>query len=96
MATATGAEMRDPNRIDPMIERLRQVWKANPDLRLAQLICNATSLDDPYYIEDDELQKRLMQMPGAAPTAQTATDWCNCGAKTPQPQYHAFDCPARK
>jgi hypothetical protein len=21
--------------------------------------------------------------------------WCTCGAKTPDPQYHAYDCPAR-
>lgn len=22
--------------------------------------------------------------------------WCNCGAKTPQGQYHAITCPARR
>lgn len=23
-------------------------------------------------------------------------DWCNCGAKTPQGEYHASDCPANQ
>lgn len=26
--------------------------------------------------------------------AEKAANWCNCGTKTPQPEYHAFDCPA--
>lgn len=38
---------RDPERIDGLIERLRALWKANPDLRLGQLIMNCS--DDPYY-----------------------------------------------
>jgi uncharacterized protein YihD (DUF1040 family) len=32
--------MRDPNRIDEIIDWLRQEWKANPDWRLGQLIVN--------------------------------------------------------
>lgn len=30
--------MRDPNRIDPILARLRAAWIADPDLRLGQLI----------------------------------------------------------
>ena len=30
--------MRDPNRIDPILARLRAAWIASPDLRLGQLL----------------------------------------------------------
>lgn len=63
--------MRNPNRIDPMIEQLREFWHKNPDWRLAQLVCNAAregtdqpALNDPFYVEDDDLAlgiKRLDQ-----------------------------------
>lgn len=48
--------MRDPERIDRIIARLRVVWKQNPDLRLGQIIGNAFSYpfgNDPYYVEDE-------------------------------------------
>lgn len=53
--------MRDPNRIDPMIDFLRGYWKANPDLRLAQIIGNAFP-GDAYYVEDDELLRRMKEV----------------------------------
>lgn len=34
--------MRNPDRIDVIIEDLRKVWKASPDQRLTQLIMNHT------------------------------------------------------
>lgn len=47
--------MRDINRIDRILDRLKTLWKKYPDLRLGQLILNV--LQDPalYYIEDAEL-----------------------------------------
>ena len=47
--------MRDVNRINPILDRLKTIWRRNPDLRLGQLILNA--LRDPtlYYIEDEQL-----------------------------------------
>ncbi len=47
--------MRDINRIDLILDRLKILWKKYPDLRLGQLILNV--LQDPalYYIEDEEL-----------------------------------------
>ncbi len=33
--------MRNPDRIDPLIEQLRKFWKERPDLRLGQIIENA-------------------------------------------------------
>lgn len=38
--------------------RLLDVWKANPDLRLMQLIGNVFR-SDPYYIEDYEAIKAV-------------------------------------
>lgn len=47
--------MRDINRIDRILDRLKTLWKKYPDLRLGQLILNV--INDPalYYIEDEEL-----------------------------------------
>lgn len=56
--------MRDPQRIDTILELVRQVWVEQPDLRLGQLIFNAARMRDPelkdiYNIEDAVLQKGL-------------------------------------
>ncbi len=49
-----------------VIERVLAVWQKNPDLRLGQLLINATSgLDNDhtvrkmFYVEDDALAERL-------------------------------------
>lgn len=34
--------MRDPIRIDEVLEVIRIYWKQNPDLRLGQIVSNAT------------------------------------------------------
>ena len=52
--------MRDINRIDPILELVRELWTACPDLRLGQLIQNAAVIsgwktNDVFYIEDDQL-----------------------------------------
>ena len=48
--------MRDINRIDVFCDRLKKVWKENPDQRFFQLINNIMSCygSDMYYIEDNE------------------------------------------
>jgi len=52
--------MRDPKRIEPILSLIREIWTNHPDLRLTQLIMNALNINyDPYYIEDDDLQKGL-------------------------------------
>lgn len=64
--------MRDPKRIDAILATLGEAWKANPDMRLGQLlVCAATPVGahsfqrDLFYIEDDEtlrgLQTRFTQ-----------------------------------
>ena len=52
--------MRDPERIDVIIEKLRAVWKKNPDLRITQLLwALARSNYTFFYVEDDFVEKRL-------------------------------------
>jgi uncharacterized protein YihD (DUF1040 family) len=58
--------MRDPARIDEMLELLREVWLLQPDLRLGQLIYNAArmrdaDLEDVFSIEDGSLRKGLVR-----------------------------------
>lgn len=57
--------MRDPDRINKILDDLEEYWKENPDLRLAQIIGNAGQENgydkDPYYMEDDELLSYLNQ-----------------------------------
>ena len=47
--------MRDVNRIDKVLDEIKAIWKANPDLRLGQLLLNVVRDPALYFIEDDEL-----------------------------------------
>jgi hypothetical protein len=51
---------RSPERITPLIERLKTVWQAdqNYHLRLGQLIMNVYR-EDIYNIEDEEFIQRI-------------------------------------
>ena len=56
--------MRDPNRIDGMLERLGVIWKKYPDMRLTQLIGNlydrcVGEFGIGYYTEDEDALNRL-------------------------------------
>jgi hypothetical protein len=57
--------LRDPSRIEVLLELLRQYWKQNPDLRIGQIITNLSSSKrmsiDPYYIEDDMIINSLKE-----------------------------------
>ena len=54
---------RDQQRIDRMIELLREAWHLAPDWRLTQLIVNATDASDDrsgiFYLGDDGMESRL-------------------------------------
>ena len=55
--------MRDPKRIKRILGHIEEIWKVNPDLRMTQLIMNALEIyEDPYYIEDDHLEKKLIDV----------------------------------
>jgi len=52
--------MRDPERIDVFLERLRKIWMRNPDLRFGQLVLNVSeNIPLLYNIEDDEFIKKM-------------------------------------
>lgn len=54
--------MRNPERINRILNLIKRIWKKNPDLRLCQLIGNVFPHgEDNYYKEDDELEKRLKE-----------------------------------
>lgn len=56
--------MRDPNRIDEVLEALREYWVAHPDMRLGQILVNligAKFAVDIFYVEDDVLLERLKE-----------------------------------
>ncbi len=66
--------MRDPSRIPKVLAAVKELWDANPDMRLGQLVCNATSVAsrqnryaphrlveffDVFNVEDDKLLEAL-------------------------------------
>jgi hypothetical protein len=59
-------DVRDPARIDQILDLLRDVWTRSPDLRLGQLIVNTVRSLEPcpevFSIEDSVLARRLERM----------------------------------
>ncbi len=56
--------MRDPNRISQILEELQRIWQKYPDLRLGQLLGNASDELILYYVEDDDLIAQLKKFDG--------------------------------
>ena len=50
---------RDPQRIDPLIDALRRLWKRYPDMRLGQLLVCAAETSDPFNMEDDVMLQKI-------------------------------------
>jgi hypothetical protein len=61
---------RDPQRIDPMIDALRELWHRHPDYRLGQLVVNLTGKLAPevFYFEDDTLERQIRRWLEDGPT----------------------------
>jgi hypothetical protein len=52
--------MRDPERIERILNLIVALWKRNPDMRLGQLLYNYGGFKDAdYNTEDDETEKNL-------------------------------------
>ena len=49
--------MRNRDRINGYIDRLAAMWKAVPDWRFGQLMCNLLGAagKDPFFVEDDRM-----------------------------------------
>lgn len=43
--------MRDVNRIEPLLNKLKELWLLYPDMRFGQLVVNLLGRD-PFYVED--------------------------------------------
>ena len=54
--------MRDPKRIDVILQEISAIWHKYPDMRLGQLIGNVLEGPSFYYVEDDSLVKALKDM----------------------------------
>ena len=58
--------MRDPERINKILNLIDYIWNKSPDLILCQLISNIIktgkemSTKDIFYIEDDFIEKELL------------------------------------
>jgi len=53
--------IRDPSRINRIVELLRARWHQNPDMRLGQLVVNITGSSDPFHVEDDITEAKLLK-----------------------------------
>lgn len=63
---AWGFKVRDPARINRILEKLRRYWHSKPDLRLGQIVVNLTPPEfvhiggaDPFNVEDDRFEEAL-------------------------------------
>lgn len=53
--------------------------------------------DDAAMVARNQLSQAFVDWDAVALLAKNNEDqWCTCGAKTPQGQYHAPGCPARE
>ena len=51
--------MRDPKRIDIILQEISAIWHKYPDMSLGQLIDNVLEGPSLYYVEDNSLVKAL-------------------------------------
>ncbi|MCR4562305.1 MAG: DUF1040 family protein [Bacilli bacterium] len=51
--------MRDPNRIEKVLDEIKNIWQKCPDLRLGQLLLNVARDPELYYLEDDAIIEKL-------------------------------------
>ncbi len=56
-----GGKPRDSDRIPRILAKFEKIWKGSPDLRFLQMVSNlqANMFDNPFYLEDNELEERL-------------------------------------
>ena len=51
--------MRNPDRIEPILNELKTLWLKHPNLRLGQLVCLGGIMHDPFHVEDDQLLENM-------------------------------------
>lgn len=54
---------RTPDRIEPLLERLKEAWQLEPDWRFGQLVFNLLHIEQPvpdmFSLEDRRWQRRI-------------------------------------
>lgn len=45
-------KIRNPERIEPICDALKEHWMEHPDLRLGQLVCNLSASQETFFVED--------------------------------------------
>ena len=55
--------MRDPNRIDPFLQRIGEYWKLVPDWRFGQLLSNflCNTKTDFFFWEEEEFFQKFQE-----------------------------------
>jgi uncharacterized protein YihD (DUF1040 family) len=55
--------MRDPARIERMLDLVSMIWQRHPDWRLGQLLANVSKemTANVYFYEDNVLEQKLLQ-----------------------------------
>lgn len=60
--------MRDPQRINRILNLIATIWLRYPDMRLGQLLYNFAGFEglkgDIFNYEDDETEKKLLEFVG--------------------------------
>lgn len=54
-----GKEPRSPERIEPILEKIKEAWVLYPDMRLGQLLATCTQLANISGVEDEELLRGI-------------------------------------
>ena len=61
--------------------------------------CNVVISRDNLTVEDRPMticSHLKMREYASVDVHEDASNWCNCGVKTPQGRYHTTDCPANQ
>jgi len=54
--------MRDPKRIEPLLNELKKLWEQNYDLRFWQLLSILQHKEDMFHVEDDFTMRKLTEL----------------------------------
>lgn len=82
--------MRDPGRIQPLLNELGEIWAKHPDMRLGQLLASLTPGVHPerrlawlFYIEEYELLTALREFVRTHPPPASPSSQCTSERATP-------------
>ena len=56
-----GTGFRDPERIEPMLGKLREAWELYPDMRMGQLVAVCAGQGNIFGVEDDILYEGIQR-----------------------------------